>query len=185
MSAAAALACADRSVEPSVTPPASVGAEVTRAPTQPCQLEGLALGVPVAEGWALGTTPQGCLLIDERRTTAFVMLATLPPNVEGADLLARDFHAFIRDTELLGTDVQFAGSDPLMLLGERTAADRFTSELVGIGPIAGWALHRMVGPVELVVLLVHESPLRGPSDVGADLRRAVEDLRRAAPQPPP
>ena len=154
--------------------PAEPQPELRSVTHQPCALEGAPLSVPVAEGWALGSSPEGCLLVDERVENTALTLAALPHDLEGAELLAEDPRSFFRDSGLLGADVRFTGRLPIALLGGTTAGEEFVAEIEGIGPRAGLAVARRVGPTWIVALLFHAP---GDQNARAALVRALEATR--------
>ncbi len=133
---------------------------------QPCALESAPLRIPVAEGWALASSPEGCLLVDETHEGSALSIAALPQETEGAAALEEDVRGFFRDSGILGAEVRFVGRETVDLLGEPTEAHDFLAELEGLGTRSGLALARPLGPTWLVVMLFH-----APND--ADTRGAM------------
>ena len=156
--------------------PSPVPAEPAPPPAteQPCGLRGAPLAVPVGEGWALASSPEGCLLVDEQREGVALTLAALPHDLEGVDLLQRDPRTFFRDSGLLGADPRFVGRESVSLLGAATEAQAFVADLEGLGPRGGLAAARRIGPNWMVAILFH-----APRDTGAReaLVRALEATR--------
>lgn len=122
---------------------------------QPCALEGAPLQVPVAEGWALASSPEGCLLVDERHEGSALSFGALPLESELSARLEADVRGFFRDSGVLGGGVRFVGRATVELLGEPTEAHEFVAELEGLGARSGVALARPVGPTWIVGILFH------------------------------
>lgn len=143
---------------------------------QPCALEGGTLRVPVAEGWALASSPEGCLLVDERQEGTALSIGALPQEHEASAMLEADVRGFFRESGLLGAEVRFVGRETLDLLGAPTEAHDFLAELEGLGARGGLALARPVGPTWIVVMLFH-APNDGAAREG--LVRALEAIEPA------
>lgn len=160
---------------------ATTPTEPTAAPEpptamQPCALESAPLEVPVAEGWALASSPEGCLLVDETHEGSALSIAALPQESELAAALEVDVRAFFRDSGVLGGDVRFVGRETVALLGEPTESHEFLTELEGLGTRSGLALARPVGPTWIVVVLFHAP---GDAETRAGLVRALGATRAA------
>jgi hypothetical protein len=154
--------------EPTTPPPPST--------LQPCALAGGTLRVPVAEGWALAASPEGCLLVDEAHEGSALSIGALPQEHEASAMLEADVRGFFRDSGILGAHVRFVGRESVDLLGAPTEAHDFLAELEGLGPRGGLALARAVGPTWIVVMLFHAP---GDEETRAALVRALEAVEPA------
>lgn len=141
---------------------------------QPCALEGGTLRVPVAEGWALASSPEGCLLVDERQEGTALSIGALPQEHEASAMLEADVRGFFRDSGILGAGVRFVGRESIDLLGAPTEAHAFLAELEGLGPRGGLALARPVGPTWIVVMLFHAPSDRSARESLVSALEAVE-----------
>jgi len=137
------------------TTPTETTPEPEPTALQPCALQSAPLRVPVAEGWALASSPEGCLLVDETHEGSALSVAALPQETEAAAALEADVRGFFRDSGILGAEVRFVGREPVALLGEPTEAHQFIADLEGLGTRSGLALARPMGPSWLVVMLFH------------------------------
>lgn len=138
---------------------------------QPCALESAPLRIPVAEGWALASSPEGCLLVDETHEGSALSIAALPQETEAAAALEADVRGFFRDSGVLGGEVRFVGRETVELLGQPTEAHEFLAELEGLGTRSGLVSARPVGPTWLVVVLFHAP---GDGDTRASMVQALE-----------
>ncbi|MAQ18945.1 MAG: hypothetical protein CMN30_29630 [Sandaracinus sp.] len=155
----------------SAPPPEPEVAPAPVAAGQPCELEGAPLRVPVAEGWALASSPEGCLLVDETRDGVALTLAALPHDLEGVDALGPDPRGFFRESGLLGAAPRFTGREPVSLLGGSAEGQAFVAELEGLGERAGLAVARRVGPRWMVAIFFHAP---GDDEAHGALVRALE-----------
>ena len=137
------VACGGRSEVPADTP------------RQPCSLaeDAVTLQIPVPQEHALAAMQGACMIVDERSEATFATIASLPTDVEGAELLQEDPATFFEEAGLLGEDARRTGRGQLDLLGESVPTLRWAARPEGMPTRAITTAAKRRGALWIIVMI--------------------------------
>ncbi|NOY91244.1 MAG: hypothetical protein GXP55_08540 [Deltaproteobacteria bacterium] len=146
------------------------------APRRACVLEGsLRLRIPVPRGYALATSPQACVLVNESANDAALLsFASLPADgAEAEAILGTEDGArrWLRASGLVGTDAsEIADPVELRLFARTRHAYGLQAQPASLGPSDVFVLHARRAGELLVIMII------SPRDDQAHRRELLELL---------